>query len=516
MSEERRMILKMLEEGKINAAEAVTLLNAVSDGASSNAHGFAKEVAEEASEASDEIRRTLKEAKEASKEALQNVKSSVHEALEESRKVIRETLRSKKVVSNIDRVREVDPDLAQEWEEAEEEFSQAKEMLSEVRELEEQIEEALEELAELKEELKEEDVSIGEFQEKETELKQKIKDMTIEKEKLSVTAKHNSQLAQERILKVRRKCKELEIDFENNATIEDDFSEQFQQVGEVIQKATSQIGPMISEFLEGLNLGNFEGHEVVEDIVWKPEKESENVVLNVNLQNGSVRVFGDEARTDILFRIRKKIRASRSEVERLAKDLVDIKCAGNIASVEVIRKFNNRNSVSAELYLPMNYLYDCNFRSTNGRISIDNVKGEAWLLSTTNGRVEVKDCVANHIQAGSTNGSIRFNADVKKAEISASNGSIRYYPPKNANGNISIISKNGSIRICPDKPFQASLIAETKVGKVKVDGDWNIQSSYKKTVGHSIKAYTVGLIEDEPHVDIVAKTINGSIKVVEE
>ncbi len=533
MSEERKMILKMLSEGTINAEEAVKLLNAIGvpEAEKRPRHKVDRPKFRESHRKSprrgkhyvdrddidsDNIKRSIRDARVASKEALQSVKESVHEAIEESRKALSETVRNRKLESNIDRVRGIDEGLAEEWQEAEIEFEMAKEMHSKVQAFSDEITELndfMDEIAELKDNG---ELTPEEAQQQVDETIEKMKALRSKKDKIAKESKQRSEKAQERILEVRRRCKDLGISFDNNVNINEEINEQLQNVGEVIQKATSQIGPMINKIFDGFGISGFEGYEVKEEVTWVPESDQDNVVLNVDLQNGGIRIYGDEKRDNILIVLRKKIRSAKENVDRVAREIVDVKCASNIVSIEVKRRFNNRHTVSADIYLPTRYLYDCNLKSTNGRISIIDLTGKAWLLSTTNGRIEVKDSKADHIKAGSTNGSLKFNVHANDMELSASNGSIRYYVPELATGKVNILTTNGTVRIYTPDKLNATIDAHTRMGKVRVHDGWNINSSIKKTVGHSLNGRTVGFDEDSPQLNIVAKTTNGSVKIIEE
>ncbi|QOR34258.1 DUF4097 family beta strand repeat protein [Clostridium sp. 'deep sea'] len=530
MSEERKMILNMLSEGKISVEEATKLLNALGenkpdeDKKSDNkkydddhgAHKKSKKNSYEFDFDNDDFKKSIREAKLASKEAMRSVKDNVKEAIEESRKALSETLKNRKLNSNIDQLRSVNSTLANEWEEAEGEFEEAKGLHEEVQGLADEIKELNDYLGEIDDLRTGKELSDEEAKDQLAETQEKLKDLMAKKEVLLNEAKEKSERAQNRILEVRRRCKDLNIHFDNNAKVEDEIANQFQNVGEVISQATSQIGPMISKLIDGFSFSGFDGYEVKEEFTFSPEKQHENVTLNINLQNGAIRVVGEDDRDNILVKVRKKVKCAKEHIEEVAADLLDIRCAGNIVNLEVKRKFNNRHTVSVDMFVPKKYMYDCYLKSTNGRIKIADIEGKAWLLSTSNGKIVVEEGKVEKIKAASSNGSLQIEVNAQETDLVTSNGSIRLYLPQNAYGSAKLITSNGSIKVFAGELTNACFNAKTSMGTIKVDNNWHISNSQTRSMKKSMSAATKGFDETKPYLDIVAKTSNGSIKVLDE
>ncbi len=507
MSEEKKMILEMVSEGKITAKEAVELLKAVKE----EPVKIKKEIKGESDLKSNierEVRSSLSEAKNAGKEALKTVKESVQKALEENKVAINQT-GNYKAKQNIEKVAQIDEELAKEYREAEEEFEEAKNGFNSVEKLKKIIEEIEEKIIvyNKKDELTD--------HEKETlkELKLNLVEISGKKERLHQEAKQLSVNAQEKMLEVRKKIKEKGINLDEIRL--DSQSDETLDVSEVISKATSQIGPLVNQILESFNIGIGEGHLVVESFNWTPENENENVVLNTNLQNGSVKIYKDENRDQIYVKLNKKIKAEKEKVEEIANGLVKVSQAGNIISIEVEKKFSNRHSVSAEIYLPTGYIYDCNLKSVNGSIKLYDVSGDAFLISTTNGKIVIEGGKANHIKAGSTNGSLRCSAVAKEVNLNAANGSIRHYIKEVERSDIDLSTVNGSIRAYLTVDKCTSVNAKSSVGSVKVlNGEWTILQEKKGRLGNSIIAVQKDCNFETAPIKINAKTTHGSIKVI--
>ena len=529
MSEERKMILNMLSEGKISVDEATQLLNAVGEKQKEpkkakrhdddhGAHRTRRKEKFEFEFDTNDFKKSVREAKLASKEAMELVKDNVREAIEESRKALSETLRNRKLSNNIDKLREVDEGLAGEWEEAEGEFEEAKGMHEEVQGLAEEIQELNNYFGEIAEMKSEEELSEEEAKELTEETKEKLRGLMEKKEELLKEAKTMSERAQNRILEVRRRCKDLDIKFDNKSKVEGDIEDQFKNVGEVISQATSQIGPMINKLIDGFNFTGFggDGYVVNEEFTFTPENTQENVTLNTNLQNGAIRIIGDDDRDSILVKVRKNVKGSKDKAEEIAANLLDVKCAGNIVNLEVKQRFNNRHSVSVDMYVPKYLMYDCYLKSTNGRIKINDIQGKAWLLSTSNGKITVSNGKVEKIKAASSNGSLRIDVDAIESDIVTSNGSIRLYLQDSAHGNARLTTTNGSIKIYANNLANACLNAKTSMGNIKVDDNWNISNSQKRSMKKTLAANTKGFDESKPHLNIVAKTSNGSIKVLDD
>jgi DUF4097 and DUF4098 domain-containing protein YvlB len=510
MNEERKMILQMVADGKISSKEAVELLNAIKNesGASqqeADTSGYSnfKESIER------EVKASLSEAKIAGKEALKTVKESVQKALEENKAAIKQNGQTK-TDQNIEKVAQIDENLAKEYRLAEEEFESAKASFKSVEVLKQTMDQVEEEITELnkKEDLSEEELVTLK------DLKSKLIEISGKKDRLNQEAKQMSASAQEKMLEVRRKIKEKGIDLDDIKVHRD--SETL-DIGEVISKATSQIGPLVNQILDSFNIGGGEGHVVVESFNWTPQDSNENVVINTNLQNGSVRLYNDGSRDQIYVKLNKKIKAEEENVKEIADNLVKVKQAGNIISIEVEKQFSNRHSVSAEIYLPDKYKYDCNLKSVNGSIKLDAVNGDAFLISTTNGRIVISDGYANHIQAGSTNGSIKCSAKAKEVKLNASNGSIKHYINEVEKTNVDLSTINGSVKAYVTVEQCTAVNAKSSVGSVKVvDGEWNIIEEKKSRIGNSLIAVQKGCEFDTAPIKINAKTTHGSIKVIQE
>ncbi len=513
MSEERKMILKMVEEGKITPEQGVELLKAVKDETkneeekrSTVGDQIKRELDESFKEANSELRSSLSEAKIIGKEALKTLKESVQQALEESKQAIKESgvsLSSEKM----DELSEVDEELAKEWKKAEEDFSYAKKKFNQVERLKEEIVSIEEQISSLNEKGNPEEVELRQ------ELKKHLVELSGKKERMLEEARQVASVAEEKMIAVRKKAKEQGVSLESAPS--EKPSGESTDLEEIITKATSQIGPLVTSIMESFSFGG-DGHLVVEKFDWVPDSEDENVVINTNLQNGSVKIYQDDDIEQIHVKLNKRVKADKERVSEIAKNLVKVKQAGNIISIEVEKRFSNRHSVSAEIYLPEKYKYDCNLKSVNGSITLEEVVGDAFLISTTNGKIVIKDSAAKIIQAGSTNGSIRCEASAKKVDLRTSNGSIRHFITEKTKGEMNLSTVNGSVRVYLESDECASVVAKSKVGSIKLDGEWIILRQIKGRVGNDLVAHQKGCDLETADIKITATTSQGSIKIIEE
>lgn len=136
----------------------------------------------------------------------------------------------------------------------------------------------------------------------------------------------------------------------------------------------------------------------------------------------------------------------------------------------------------------------------NGRISVIDVQSKEIALTSSNSSIKVEDTIASSIMAKTSNGSIKINdvetSSLRKIEAYTSNSSIE----------INIDDHN--------KPY--TIDAQTSMGKLDIEipnliYDLNKQHSpgKQKIIAHS--AYNT---DDENLVNIIASTSNGSIRIL--
>jgi len=487
---ERQMILEMLADGKIEVSEALELLKAVGESqvASSNQRGSSEQAQEP------------------------DTTQGVNATPVDTQKIVAE-----KVTQIKEATSQIKKELANEWEKAEAELRSVKETYRRANDLEREIENIQED-------------NLDDEQEQDTfDKEQMIKDMQAQKEELVKAAKEQAQSAQEQMLEVRRRIKEkgyeigeivnkdLMPEMQRTANVAQDVAQQFgDTIGDTIEEITSKIGPFIDQFVSGISFGGFEGHEVVRETTWQPENDGDLIDLNAQVQNGQVIVYGVTDRKDIGIKLEMKIRASEGQIEEIADGLVSIMHQGNQLNVEVVRKFNTMHRVNVTLLVPVDRIYNCNLQSVNGKVIIDNLQGGDWFLKTANGRIIVGKAQAKQIDATSSNGSLRFNAQAEVLNLSASNGTIKYYPPQGAYGLVNLQTRNGGIRINGEPGINAIIDGSTKTSKVKLNDNWQTISSNKSKVGHKLSAASVDFDPTLPHLKITASTKNGSVKIIDD
>jgi len=128
-------------------------------------------------------------------------------------------------------------------------------------------------------------------------------------------------------------------------------------------------------------------------------------------------------------------------------------------------------------------------RSTNGRVNVTDIAGEA-ILKTTNGGIEAEE-MKGSVDANTTNGSISVYiiqfSDNDRIDLNTTNGSIKLTLPSDVKADVEASTVNGSIRT--DFP----MTVQGKILRKRLDGEINGGG---------------GIIE--------LSTVNGSISIYEE
>ncbi len=191
-------------------------------------------------------------------------------------------------------------------------------------------------------------------------------------------------------------------------------------------------------------------------------------VIKVDSKNGRITVKGAN-RSDVLVRACVRTWAkSEGEANSLAKRV-------NIVTSPTIHAQNTpeRNwSVSYEIHVPRNSNLD--LRSSNGRISIHEVKGQIN-FRTSNGRITLGD-VEGDVKGKTNNGRVTVKLsgstfDGNGLDVKTNNGRISLYIPTNFSANVEAGTGNGKF----SSDFEALSIKgkKRKYGSNKVSASIN-------------------------------------------
>lgn len=176
--------------------------------------------------------------------------------------------------------------------------------------------------------------------------------------------------------------------------------------------------------------------------------------------------------------------------------------------------------------------------SNNGSITTDDIASKRIELNTSNANINVQDTSCEDITATTKNGKISvMDVQSKKMALTSSNASIKVEDStassiltKTSNGNIKVydieassLSKieaytsNSSIEINIDEHHKAyNIDAQTSMGRIDIEipnliYDLNKQHNLGK---QKILAHSAYNTEAENQVNIIASTSNGSIKII--
>ena len=156
-------------------------------------------------------------------------------------------------------------------------------------------------------------------------------------------------------------------------------------------------------------------------------------------------------------------------------------------------------------------------KSTNGRIFLENINSKNIALSTTNGRILLDHIITDNISATTTNGSIRGeNIDGKNINLTTSNGKITFKNiVSDKSKDIKLHNSNGAIEVEIEninKEYYFDL--ETSSGNIYLEIPnliYKVNEQKNKVIAHS-KNFN----EELEHFKFTASTSNGPIKVWKE
>lgn len=559
MSEERKMILQMLKEGKITADEAVKLLEALGEKAPASHEMAAPRVRhrprpQRPSRPSldfdevgfDSLRREIQSAvaeavraaKVASKEAIEEAKESVREAMKESRKTLREAAREVHRIKNVHKHREFDLEdeeelegrleeieteieeeldeeleaLQEQFEAAEEKFEEAKELMSEAKEMKERAKELFQQAEEEDDE------------EHRQDLLEEARELEREADSLMPKAQSLAREAEMAMLKARREAKERGLKISSQVTRKVNSAlgkighsnTNAASIGKVIGQVTSQIGPIIASTFKNMRFGDSNTFELKNEMTLKFEDLNQPAKVNVSLQNGHIEIGTHDDSDAVRIVLHKKIRGVTSEerAKEIANNLVEMGVTDNLLSIEGQRKFGGRHVVNVSISLPARGKYELNLSTINGKITCENVNSTDITAVSTNGKIIVRGGSADSVRAATTNGKVIADVMCNDINLNTTNGNIVCTLRDAAKGKSNLGTVNGNVRLYLEPQVKFELEAKTHMGKIKAElSDAEIIDEVKKFGISRLKARSSN-IEGEECVRIKATTTHGGIKVL--
>lgn len=207
--------------------------------------------------------------------------------------------------------------------------------------------------------------------------------------------------------------------------------------------------------------------------------------IDIKTSNGKIEVVGTE-REDYQLILKYEIAAeNEEEAKRIKSNMCQVTMEPNLLRVEP-QEFRH-GSVSVKLLVPVNLRGDFKLKSSNGmigvynlkndrtvemsssngRLEVENVRVVKVIGRTSNGRIEVKDVASEHLDLHSSNGSIFIDGICEEVVGRTSNGTITVYPRVTNSGNLKLGTSNGRVKVVVADPgVGVDIEAGTTMGSI--------------------------------------------------
>lgn len=185
-----------------------------------------------------------------------------------------------------------------------------------------------------------------------------------------------------------------------------------------------------------------------------------------------------------------------------------------VLTISVPRLTWNRISINIAVTLPADAEVDLDVETTNGEISLAQLKGETLRLRTTNGDLSFDGVEATTITGSTTNGRIRGVAEAEDMTASTTNGGIELSIPSARSGEYDLGTTNGNVKITVTPSDEAGFDLDMRTTSATVT--FNLEDlTYEVNTNTHKKAQTEGYDAKPIQISIEASTTNGSVRVDE-
>ncbi|MBT9176393.1 MAG: hypothetical protein DDT20_00712 [Firmicutes bacterium] len=463
MSEEAKMILEMLRDGKITADEATRLLNAAlpaRDRPRGSEGAFFSDLRETVREVAERARKEAKEAVRRANEALheeqKGTKEQARELVHQARNEMREQLREAKM-----RLKEMKQELKQRLRQ-----DKAKGVLAE--EAEEELESTEEELLNIQE---------------------KVEDM------------------QHEVEEIQHDLEEIEADQEEED--EDDDDEDEDEAEDEEDDRREPEGGVLASVISAL--GGGQTYHWQENLSGElPDVPVPHIV--VRGVNGRITV---ERTSDSKWHlaVEKSARASNAtEAESLRRCLYSVEATAEGLVIAAKKVFGQARAVNFHLCLPQALTYDLDLSAVNGSVRVKEVIAKRIRASTTNGQVEVES-VSSEINLSSVNGRVELTGGAPNVKCRTVNGSLVVTCPTLQAGVMFLDTVNGSIilRLGDSKEVGVKIKGANMHGSVQAEGLGLKVDVVRHMVGKRLQAESEGAFAH--WLEVEAKSVHGSINI---
>ena len=458
MSEEAKMILELLREGKINADEATRLLAAVAPPPSPREFGgvllddlrdAARGVAERARK---EAKEAVRRANEVMSEELSDTKERARQAAQQARETMKEQLRAARL-----RLKEFKQDLKERQHHAEGKGEPREELEEVLENIQDEVEDWQDELEELQDEVE--------------ELQDELEEME----------------------------EEIAEDTEEEETEQETVGSQCKREGGLLASVLSALGGGGSTYR------------------WTDELSGElpNVPVPRVLVRGVNGRIIVEPSSDSKWHltIDKSARAGTAlEAEALARNLYTVERTADGLTILAKKVFGQARAVNFHLRLPPDRVYDLDQSSVNGSVNVKGVKTKRLRASTTNGKVTAES-LAEEISLSSVNGRVELIGGAADTKCRTVNGSLAVTCPKLQAGKMTLDTVNGSVslRLGTSDAVGVKIMGTNVHGSVQAETTDMTIAVERRTVGRKLVAESKGNFAH--WLEVEAKSVHGSINI---
>lgn len=294
-------------------------------------------------------------------------------------------------------------------------------------------------------------------------------------------------------------------------------------------------GKDLKNILGGI-FGSF-GHHwpgyVFEDEIKSDFDLEKDCFIDIRTNNGKIEVIGSD-REDYQVILKYEIAAdNEEEAKRLKSSMVQISVDPTHLKLEPSE--SRHGSVSVKLLVPANLHGEYKLKSSNGMIGVSNLKSDCTVEMTSsngrlevanvrvaklngrtsNGRIEVKDVASEHMDLQSSNGSIFLDGICEEVMGRTSNGSITVYPHITDAGNLKLHTSNGRVKVVvADAGVGVDIEAKTTMGSITLAFPELVYIRQVQQHGRrDYKAHSTNYETAEKKIQIEANTSMGSIYI---
>lgn len=216
--------------------------------------------------------------------------------------------------------------------------------------------------------------------------------------------------------------------------------------------------------------------------------------------------------------IRSKVRGGdREQARDVAEQFCRVQQEG--ASLTVDGRTDDmpvNSSVSLECFVPRTHRYNVDLVTSNGRISVEDLKATRVVVSTSNGRAACERVEAEEVEMSTSNGRIQVEEVSGAIKAHTSNGTVRITPANvTMSSQFEAVTSNGRIvfNYEPEEEVGVAFEARTSNGKIHTgwdDLDYEIDNRRGTRRTH-VKAATRGFADKPIQLTVDLKTSNGKI-----